>query len=67
MTLTAQQIVARTLNQLSWWSDDERTPRELRRLAGQVADDDHYMSCPLCQEVTCDEDCPLQGERGEGW
>lgn len=65
MTLTAQQITARTLRQLSEWSDDERTPEALRDLAGQVSDDDHYFCCPMCQEVTCDEDCPLEGERGE--
>lgn len=36
---------------------------ELQRTGDQVEADWDGMCCPLCQEVTCDDDCPLAKAR----
>jgi len=68
--------VARTLRQLAGWSDDDRAPADLYALAVEVENpallnpaDLASVSCPMCQELICDDDCPLaqirvRAERG---
>jgi hypothetical protein len=58
-------VVAATLRQIaSWGKARPATDDEWRYLADQVAALDHRWCCPMCQEVTCDTDCPLASARG---
>lgn len=62
---TDATIVAATLRQLAAWSDEDRTADELYQLANEVEAHDFTDSwcCPMCQEVECDDDCPLAALR----
>lgn len=65
MTSHPSRIVAATLRQLAEWPDEERTPEVLRDLAIEVENHDYADSwvCPMCEEVECDDGCPLAGAR----
>lgn len=61
--------VVRTLRYTAQWREDDRSRRAFVQLAqvveaeyerGDVAD----WCCPICQEVECDDDCPLAVIRG---
>jgi hypothetical protein len=60
--------VAATMRQVADWGlafDNGPARDELRSIADQVellnSGDD--MCCPMCEEATCDEDCPLAAVR----
>ena len=63
------QAVVDTLRQLAGWSDEDRSVDELLGLAALVEGEGATgimhdgWSCPMCQEVECDEDCPLAAVR----
>jgi hypothetical protein len=64
--MTHHEIVARTLEQLACWQDDDRSPENLRQLAREVrGEDPPDMCCPMCQEVDCDSTCPLAAARAD--
>lgn len=54
--------VAATLRTIAGWFDAEQR-QQLRDVAEDVELDPLGACCPLCQEVTCDEGCPLQSVR----
>lgn len=60
--------VAATLRQVAEWGlsfDNGPARAELLEVAGQVerlAESDG-LCCPLCEEVECDDDCPLSAIR----
>jgi len=56
-------VVAATLRKVSEQQQCEADQRELALVAEQVEGDWDEACCPLCQEVTCDEDCPLWSVR----
>lgn len=53
--------VAATLRVVAFWPDVDTD--ELLSVATQVELDWGRICCPLCEEVTCDEGCPLQSVR----
>lgn len=56
-----------TLRVIASWGAEDRTPEELRTLASQVYEvDPRDICCPVCQEVICDDDCPMRGVRTNG-
>lgn len=61
------RAVVETLRQLSEWDDEARSAPELEMLATTVETyalhDDGHLCCLMCQEVHCDEGCPLDGVR----
>jgi hypothetical protein len=61
--------VARTLRYISCWADEDRAAPELIELAGIIEREyvggDGGGCCPVCQEVTCDDGCPLKPVRDE--
>lgn len=61
--MNAPEIVAKVLRQLAEWSDDDRSPQALIQLAEIVEAEDYTAGwcCPMCQEVQCDDGCPLEG------
>lgn len=65
--MSDHETVARTLEQLAGWGDANRSGPELLDLARQVRDaassSDGWPACPMCQEVECDDRCPLADER----
>lgn len=65
------EAVVRTLRTISRWGDADRSPDELRVLAGsieraQAAGEIADWCCLVCQEIDCDGDCPLEGVREHG-
>jgi len=59
---------AATLRQIAGWGvydcGGESWQKEFYGLAKQVETlDPEEVGCPMCEEVTCDEDCPLHGFR----
>lgn len=60
-----QQIIAATLRQIAEWGDVSDT--ELYEIADQVENGatDDWWSCPMCEEITCDDGCPLEPLRRE--
>lgn len=68
-TVDARQVIAHTLRQVAGWGSsiiigselDKLDTDELYRLADEVEHGDpaDWWCCPLCEEVTCDDDCPL--------
>lgn len=60
------QAVTETLRQLAGWGDEDRSTSELEALATTVetyALNDDGLCCLMCQEVHCDDGCPLDGVR----
>jgi len=61
--------VAATLRQVAGWGlvwehDGQPARDDLCDIAMQVERmEPGDMCCPVCEEVTCDEDCPLAGHR----
>ena len=51
------QAVAATLRKVAEWGEIGRD--ELYDIARAVEALDDDFCCPLCEEVDCDEDCPL--------
>lgn len=54
-------VVMATLRQLAGWCDDDRSPAALAELATVLETEDwaDCPCCPMCQEVDCDDGCPL--------
>lgn len=61
----AQIATAATLRQLASWSphNEPDSEQEWLDLASQVEGLESGWACPMCQEVTCDDDCPLEPVR----
>lgn len=59
-TLTIVSTVAATLKQLSCYLNDVL---DFSEVAKSVELDWDGICCPLCEEVTCDEGCPLESVR----
>lgn len=61
-------VVARALRFLAGHGWELWTPEELRavadRIDAEVAEGESW-SCPVCQEVECDDGCPLRPWREE--
>lgn len=64
--------VAATLRTIAGWglafqsTPDRPAQGELRSIADQVDDlRADEACCPVCEEVTCDEDCPLASVRSQ--
>jgi len=55
--LAVLRAVAATLRQVARW--EGVSGREMREIADEVEADDFVKTCPVCQEVSCDQDCPL--------
>lgn len=57
-----QRLVEATIREVATWGP--MTKEELRQVADDVA---HARpndgTCPVCEEVTCDEGCPFEGTR----
>lgn len=63
MTTRDQKIVADTLRTASEWIKDEGDRILLVEAAAEVAGNDLSWLCPMCQEVLCDDGCPLSEAR----
>lgn len=59
MSDATRKTVAATLRSVAAWCDTDRDRDELYNMATAVEAGDDDDCCPVCQEVTCDEDCPL--------
>lgn len=59
---TVRTVVA-TLRTVAEQIRDERDRADLLAVAAEVETDVDDMCCPLCQEVVCDETCPLEQVR----
>lgn len=55
--------VAETLRYAAHWSTDDAD--DLRAVAAELDTGDiaAWICCPVCQEITCDADCPLRTVR----
>lgn len=61
-------IIVKTLRIAAFWGIGEKNQEMLLGVAEQVEAADAeslLMTCPVCQETTCDDDCPLAGVRKE--
>lgn len=59
-----KRTIALTYRQQAGWTDDSHAQREFYSLATQVeAVDGTEGCCPCCEEVTCDDGCPLEPVR----
>lgn len=58
-------IIASTLREVAQWYPDARSSKELEAVAHAVERDDGYLTCPVCQDDPCDNDCPLELFRPE--
>lgn len=62
-----QALIAVTIRKIAthWCGEDEALQADLYGLSDEVERENlaDSMCCPICQEVTCDEDCPLAGRR----
>ncbi|BET51779.1 hypothetical protein RGQ21_67610 [Kitasatospora aureofaciens] len=58
--LTIVSTVAATLKQFSWYTNGLLNFDEIAR---EVELNWDGVCCPLCEEVTCDEGCPLESVR----
>lgn len=54
-----QEIVAATLRTASEWIKDKGDRILLIEAAANVAGSDLGWCCPMCEEILCDEGCPL--------
>lgn len=65
LTLNTIRTVALTLRQLAGWgvARVEMSDQEFYDLATQVEQIDPGWCCPMCQEATCDSECPLEPVR----
>jgi hypothetical protein len=59
------KAVAATLREVAGWGEDDRNPRMMEAVAEDVEANWNDVCCPVCQEVTCDEGCPLEAVRAE--
>jgi len=57
--MTPQKIVAATLRTASGWIKDEGDRILLIESAAEIADSDLSWCCPMCDEIACDDGCPL--------
>ncbi|GAA3417603.1 hypothetical protein [Streptosporangium vulgare] len=57
------RIVAATLRVIAGQYEGNPISDDLRGIAQQVEIDWDGACCPLCQEVTCDDGCPLEAVR----
>lgn len=61
------EVVARTLHMAADWYPFTDHAAELHEVAEAVerSDEDSLgMCCPVCEEVRCDDHCPLENIRG---
>lgn len=58
-------IVAATLRKVSDLCQSDTDAAMLRDIAEQTDLDWDGISCPVCEEVTCDDNCPLAHARRE--
>jgi hypothetical protein len=72
MAFVGQAVVTAvrdTLLQVACWVESDADREDLRDMADQVglyADVAKSECCPMCEEVRCDEGCPLAGVRAAG-
>lgn len=57
--MTTENAVALTLRMASEWIADEGDRTLLIEAAANVANSDMSWVCPMCEEVACDDHCPL--------
>lgn len=58
----AATAAAATLRYIGKWDDDARQPGDLAAVATDIdtlRGGAEWICCPVCQEITCDDDCPL--------
>lgn len=61
------EVVSATLRKVSQWVINEHLATALRETADDidaVTDWSEVWCCPVCEETTCDSDCPLSSLRG---
>ncbi|WP_406170414.1 hypothetical protein OIE52_39520 [Streptomyces canus] len=60
-------LIAATLRKAAEQLRCDADREELQRVGDQVETDWDGMCCPLCQESTCDDDCPLAASRAQSY
>lgn len=52
-------IVAKTLRQTAWWSEQSQDYLDAAEAVEAADAESLAWVCPVCEETTCDEGCPL--------
>ena len=60
-------LIAATLRKATEQLRCDADREELQQTGDQVETDWDDACCPLCQEVTCDDDCPLAASRAQSY